>query len=298
MDMPEEPQDIDDPVPGSTGALNLKEVALLLDVHYMTVYRYVRHGRLPAHRHRSMWFVERADAEAFQQGSTPSHPSDAVDWCDRLITPLTAGDEVACWTVVRDALGSGRDFAGIHLEVIVGALARIGQAVADQERSPVEERIAVATASRLVARLGGQFPRRGRKKGAIVLAAPVGEYHGFPLTVVANLIRHAGFEVVELGTDTSADHLLDAIRLSDDLVAVGIGVTTVARLDAAIPMIAAVRAVHPSLPVLLGGQAVRNPEIAELAGACSWSMGPDLVEILDALAESRQRRRAAEARKG
>jgi hypothetical protein len=41
-------------------------VARLLDLHYMTVYRYVRHGRLPARREGPIWLVERVyhDREA------------------------------------------------------------------------------------------------------------------------------------------------------------------------------------------------------------------------------------------
>ena len=34
--------------------LNLKQVARELGVHYMTAYRYVRHGRLPERRHRQL----------------------------------------------------------------------------------------------------------------------------------------------------------------------------------------------------------------------------------------------------
>lgn len=270
--------------------LNLKEVARLLDLHYMTVYRHVRHGRLPAERVGPMWFVDRADAEAFARGETGSHPGGAVDWCGRLVAPLQAGDEVAAWTVVRDALSGGHDFASLHLEVVAGALGRIGVEVADGRASAVDERIAVATATRLVARLGGQFVRRGRRRGTIVLAGPCGEHHGLPLALVANLVRHAGFSVIELGTDTPPADLIEAVGRTGDLVAVGIGVTTTARLQAAIDLIAAVRAAHPAVPVLLGGQAVRNTEIAALAGATHWSAGPDLVGTLAELATARARR--------
>lgn len=275
--------------------LNLKEVARLLDLHYMTVYRHVRHGRLPAERVGSMWFVRRSDAEGFARGDAGSHPGGAVDWCERLVAPLMAGDEVGAWTVVRDALSGGHEFASVHLDVVAGALGRIGLAVAEGRASSVDERIAVATATRLVARLGGQFARRGRRRGTIVLAGPSGEHHGLPLALVANLVRHAGFAVLELGTDTPPVDLIDAVRRTDDLVAVGIGVTTTERLHAAIDLIRAVRTTHPLVPVLLGGQAVRNTEIAELAGATHWSAGPDLVDTLAELAAARGRRLGSHA---
>lgn len=277
-------------------ALNLKEVARLLDVHYMTVYRYVRQGQLPARRDGPIWLVDRADAEALRDGrpagTSASRPR--VDWSARLAARLVGGDEVGGWTVLRDALAAGRDVHAIHLDVVAAAVARISTEVGTGVRTPADERIAVATASRLVARLGGQFPHRGRKRGTVVLAAPPGEHHGLPLLVVANLIRHAGYRVVELGTDTPAADVLAAIDAAPSVLAVGIGVTTVERLDDAIELIGAVRAVHPALPVLLGGQAVRNPEVASLAGATAWSAGDDLVAQLDAaVATGRSRRRSA-----
>lgn len=272
----------------ATEVLNLKQVARVLDVHYMTVYRYVRHGRLPARRDGAIWLVDRRDLDAFRHGEEAGSTTHAVDWVARLVPALTAGDEVGAWTSIRDALGGGRDFASVHLEVIGGALGQISAQVADGTLTPMHERVAVGVATRLVIRLGGRFPHRGRRHGTVVLAAPPGEHHGLPLALVANLIRHAGFTVVELGTDTPGEDLLAAIDAADQLVAVGIGVTTADRLAAAIGLIDAVRAVHPSLPVLLGGQAVRNAQIAELAGATSWSAGPDLVSTLTALAAERR----------
>lgn len=282
-----------EPAGADRSVLNLKEVARLLDVHYMTVYRYVRHGKLPARREGAIWVVDRVDAEALRDGRAPAGPTEAVDWVARLAEPLVAGDEVGAWTVVRDALGSGQDVVAVHLDLIAGAVGRVGAAVASGRLSTVDERMAVATASRIVARLGGQFPRRGRKRGTVVLAAPPGEYHGLPLALVANLIRHAGFIVLELGTDTPGSDVLLAIEKADDLVAVGLGVTTVDRLPSAYDVIAAVRSAHPSLPVLVGGQAVRNREMAELAGAVAWSAGPDLIDTLNDLVIAARRSNAA-----
>lgn len=110
--------------------LNLKQVARLLDVHYMTAYRYVRHGKLPARREGPIWVVDRADAEAFRAGRAAPPSTEGVDWVARLITPLAAGDEVGAWSVVRDALSSGHDLPAVHLDLVAGALASIGSLVA------------------------------------------------------------------------------------------------------------------------------------------------------------------------
>jgi excisionase family DNA binding protein len=275
-----------DPAPPTTEALNLKQVARLFDVHYMTVYRYVRHGRLPAHREGSGWIVDRADAEAFLAGVPTADPGTAVDWAARLAGRLRLGDEVGAWTVVRDAQAAGHDVPRVHLEVVAGAVALVGRG-ADRPDPAVDERIALATAARIVSRLGGQCTRRGRKRGTVLLATPPGEHHGLPLAIVANLVRHGGYEAVELGTDAPIGHVLEAIGRFDDLVALGLSVTLAERFDATVEVIRAVRDAHPGLHVLVGGQAVRNRTVAELAGATAWSAGPDLVATLDGLARGR-----------
>ncbi|MCB1030111.1 MAG: cobalamin-dependent protein [Acidimicrobiales bacterium] len=268
-------------------ALNLKQVARLLDVHYMTVYRYVRQGHLRAHKDGPVWLVQREDVDAFTSSRTESDGT-SVDWAGRLAERLIIGDEVGAWTVMSDALNAGCDYNAAHLEVMVGALSGVSSRVATGELTSVQERMAVAAASRLVARLGGRFLHRGRKRATVVLAAPPGEHHGLPLALVANLIRHAGYRVVELGTDTPTHDVLQAVCLVDDVVAVGISVTTIDSLEQARHIITALREDHPELVVLIGGQGVRNAEVAEIAGACHWSEGPDLIDQLNVLTATRR----------
>ena len=46
-----------------SGQLSLHEAADLLGVHYMTVYRRVRLGILPARKIGGTWMIDRADVE-------------------------------------------------------------------------------------------------------------------------------------------------------------------------------------------------------------------------------------------
>jgi len=46
--------------------ITLHEAAEMLDVHYMTAYRYVRLGLLPAHKAAGTWRVLLHDLRAFQ----------------------------------------------------------------------------------------------------------------------------------------------------------------------------------------------------------------------------------------
>jgi excisionase family DNA binding protein len=276
--------------------LNLKQVARELGVHYMTAYRYVRQGRLPARRDGQLWLVEATDVEVFRTttaAAVVTGTPPAVDWGERLVRPLVAGDEAAAWRVLEDALAAGHSARWCHVALIGGTAGRIGCEVAAGRRDPVEELIALATATRLVAQLGGRFRHRGRSRATVVFGCPTGEHHGLALAIVANVVRLEGYAVVELGTDVPPSAFVRAVDHADDVLAIGLGVTTADRLPGAVEVIEAVRAAHPSLPIVLGGQGVRNEEVAGLAGATTWAADADeVVATIGRLARARRRRRA------
>lgn len=278
--------------------LNLKQAALRLGVHYMTAYRYVHRGLLPARKVGSAWAVDPADVEAFLASrrdlASPHPPSTVgarneagarVDWAARLRPPLLAGNEVVAWDVIVDALDSGVTPQQCYVDLIAGCLAAIGDDVAHGRATFADQYLSTATAQRLVSRLGVRFRRRGRSQGTVVLGAPVGEHHALPIALVADLVRLAGFTVLELGANVPAEAFVVAADRADRLVTVGIGVTSVANLDEAAAVVGAVRAAHPDVPIMVGGQAVRSPEVAALVGVDAWAPdGEAVVAVVEELA--------------
>jgi 5-methyltetrahydrofolate--homocysteine methyltransferase len=105
----------------------------------------------------------------------------------------------------------------------------------------------------------------------VIFGAPAGEQHDLPIAVVADLVRIRGFDVLELGADVSPDAFVAASTRAPRLVAVGIGVSMVGRWDAVRATIDALRDAGCTAPVLVGGQAVMNADIADLAGATAWA---------------------------
>lgn len=276
--------------------LNLKQAAARLGVHYRTVYRYVRQGRLDAVRVGTTWRVDRSELDHFAttraQAPFPTgrfDGSSARRWQDRLGPALRDGDEVAAWAVLDATFASGHDLAFCLLDVIGPTLGRIS-ATADAGNAPADAAIAATLASRLVARLGARARRPGRTRGDVVIGGPPGEHHRLPLAIVANLVRHAGYRVVEVGTDAEPAVFADAVRRSARLVAVGIGATSVERLDALRAVIAAVRAADAGVPIVAGGQAIRNDEVARLLGATDWA--PDGREAVNRIVSQAEHRRS------
>jgi excisionase family DNA binding protein len=311
--------------PPTQGLLNLKQVAARLGVHYMTAYRYVRTGRLPARRVGTGWVVEVADVTAFSAdaaaaragsarpaesgsaaeggrsgssgrsrsgaagGDRPHGADRLADWRGRLRATLAAGDETAAWRVIEQALAAGHSPASCYLDLLVGAINDISGRSVRPEYPVAQEYLAVATAGRLVARLGARFRRPGRSRGTVVFGAPLGEHHTLAIAVVADLVRLEGFNCLELGANVPPEAFAGAAADAYRLIAVGIGVTTPNDLDAVRQTVQAVRGVRDNIPIVLGGQAA-DPATGSWVGADAWATdGRQAVEIISELAHQRRR---------
>lgn len=253
-------------------SLNLKQVARRLDVHYMTAYRYVRNGLLPARRQGPIWVVDLADLEDFRR-DRPSTPSGRpVDWVERLRQRLLNGDEVGAWTVITDALSAGHSAQTCHLELLAPAAASVDADLAGGQRPVSDGLMATTTAARLVARLGGSFRHRGRSKGRVICGTPPGEHRGLVLAIVANLVRLDGFTVVELGTDVPPVAFIESAHGVDDLVVIVLGIFDSERLPATQDVIEAIHGVLPDLPVVVTGLAAKGASV-RFAGSTTSAVG-------------------------
>src|SRR4051794_38569193 len=88
--------------------ISLHEAAERLGVHYMTVYRYVRTGRLNAERDGARWLVDTAELDRLVAGPRRRPRGRArAEAHHALAARLLAGDEAGSWAVVESAIASG-----------------------------------------------------------------------------------------------------------------------------------------------------------------------------------------------
>jgi MerR family transcriptional regulator, light-induced transcriptional regulator len=272
--------------------MNLKQAAADLGVHYMTVYRYVRQGRLAAERSGTEWRVSRRALESFK-ASPPrvvtagdSRPG-RIQWSSRLELCLLAGDETSAWSVIEHALAAGRSPTDCYLEVIAGALSSIGDRWARDELEIADQFLAAAVAIRIVSRLGARFRRPGRSRGTVVFGAPPGELHSLPIAIVSDLVRLRGFDVLELGANVPASAFASAVARTPRLICVGIGVTQPEHLRAVQDVVDEVRAVDREIPIIVGGLAVSEFEKVILHGvAAVTDDGRAAVAIIESFTSS------------
>lgn len=268
--------------------ITLHEAATALGVHYMTAYRYVRLGLLPAHKAGGGWRVSKKALEQFRRGADPLGPVSGrqrAPWAERFEARLVAGDGRGAWGVIEAALAAGSELDCIYLDVVAPALRSIGQGWAAGELDVATEHQATAIAVRIVGRLGLRFARRGRTRGTVVLGSPAGERHALPISLVADMVRAAGFEVVELGCDVPPEAFATACERAGRLRAIGISVTVGGARgeDKARRLIHVLRATleHP-VPIVLGGGGIADERHARRVGADRFAAdGRQFVELLE-----------------
>jgi excisionase family DNA binding protein len=278
--------------------VSLREAAEILGVHYMTAYRHVRTGRLPAEQAGGQWRVRRSDLAAVGDGGTGTAPSPRTrarrrdEAVSRLVRRLVAGDEPGAWALVEAALVGGAEPEEVHLELLAPAMKAVGDGWAAGAFTVDEEHAASAVCHRLVGRLGPRFARPGRSRGTVVLAAAPGDPHALPVALAADVVRAAGWSVVDLGASVPAESLARAATRADRLVAVAVSASADGHLDDLADAVAAVRAAVPSASVLVGGSAVDAATAARL-GADGWAA--DAADLVERLRPLRPRRRATGA---
>lgn len=260
----------------TAAVLTLNEAAELLGVHYMTAYRYVRLGLLPAVKVGGTWQVTHADLEAYQAQTTvgvvASGGRRRAPWAARLESRLVAGDTSGAWSVVEAALAAGTEIDEVYLDVITPAMHSIGARWATGELDVSVEHRATGIAFRLIGRLGPRFARRGRTRGVVLLGSPEGERHSLPIALLADLLRGEGWEVSDMGADMPLASFVSAAQGTTDLVAIGVSVTSAGCLESASQLLATLRKeIDGGIYLAVGGLAVQDYDHALALGADGWA---------------------------
>ncbi len=255
--------------------LSLQEAADLLDVHYMTAYRYVRTGRLVAERRGKHWYVPRSSITALREPSAPGRKkpggrSARRDYAAELSVLLVEGDEAEAWRLSQDALASAFTPEQLYLDALAPAMRSVGDQWEAGRIGVADEHRASALASRLVGRLGPLFTRRGPTRGLIVLGTPAGDRHGLTTALLGDPLRGRGFTVGDLGADTPAASFAEIVTNEARTTAVGIAVSVAVGDHVVSETIQAIHAAR-EVPVLLGGRAVTDAAHATRLGADAYS---------------------------
>lgn len=254
--------------------LTLHEVAAHLDVHYMTAYRYVRTGRLEAVKVGAGWQVSTEALAAFERDVETAATGDRVTLGaalnERLIKRLVVADEAGAWKLIEDALTSGHDLRSMYLDVLGPTMHEVGERWVAGDLTIADEHLASATMTRLLARLSLRTNRRGRKRGTVIVGAPVGDQHHLPSQFIADLLRGAGFQALSLGANTPVESFAQAATAHDDCLGIAISCSAPDSATRLNDVVAALGIAAPGIPVIVGGSGITEAD-ADAAGSTGWA---------------------------
>ncbi|MBT8240239.1 MAG: helix-turn-helix domain-containing protein [Acidimicrobiia bacterium] len=255
--------------------LTLHEVAEVLGVHYMTAYRYVRIGELPAYQDGRRWMVTQVNLDSFRERDTNTEPAEPAEkpTIDSLRRIMEAGDEASAWDLLTEA-GASAEPLRAQQELIAPALRETGRRWAEGEGTIAQEHIATVVATRLISRLGTPT-RRGRRAGTVVVACPPGDTHTLATAFFANLVRGEGATVVDLGRVGGPEEILQTAEKADGNVSVALAVSAPGLEAVTKVLVEAIRA-HPKVnAILIGGVAVPDETTALELGADLYFGSPE-----------------------
>ena len=254
--------------------LTLQAAADELGVHYMTAYRYVRIGALPATKDGKSWRVAVVDLKNFRDQTAASRSSDPAVWSKRYKDLATKGDETGAWKVITGALDTKLSPADVYTAVIGPALESIGSDWATGELDVADEHRASKLTSRILGQLSPRFRTRGAKRGTIVLGSVAGDEHELGGTMMADLMRSQGYSVDDLGSNVPMGSFTHACLGAIQLHGVAIGSYLKANDDRLAATIATIRAAV-DIPIALGGPGVVNHDHAVALGAHGYASTVD-----------------------
>ena len=267
--------------------LTLQEAAEQLKVHYMTAYRWVRRGDLPAFKAGGRLRVQASDVERFvqQRRIDVVLPGAAgrTDWpthVDRLYLLLVDGQALEAGHLVRKVIADGAPVGQVYLELLTPVLHRVGDAWAAGELTVAEEHRASEICMSIIARHGEAFRRRGPSRGTAVTLTPPDEMHGLATAMVADFLRAGGYDVHHLGINVPLEDLrLFLAVIACDVLCVSV-TTPVSDPDFYRDLVSAG---GPSTTVIFGGQGA-DPVLVAAANGVLVETLADLVPTVDSLA--------------
>jgi methanogenic corrinoid protein MtbC1 len=175
------------------------------------------------------------------------------------LSAALAGRRGDAWEATRLARSRGLELAAVYRDVLLWTQRRLGELWASAEITVAEEHMASAVTQSILARLFAEIPG-DRAAGRALLAGVEGELHVLPAQFAADLLELDGWDVAFVGTHVPQASVLSAIEAERPDV-LGLSATMAFNLPKTVALVEAVRAKFPSLPIVLGGRALRGGAI-------------------------------------
>ena len=191
---------------------------------------------------------------------------------------IVEGDQGRAVRLTKDALASGLDAGTILNDGLIAAMAAMGVRFRNNEVYIPEVLVAsraMKMAMEVLSPILGQS--RGQPAGKVLLGTVQGDLHDIGRKLVAMMLRGAGFEVIDLGVDVSAETFVERTRNTGARL-VGMSALLTTTMPAMEKVIKALRDAGCNVKTMVGGAPVTQA-YADRIGADAY--GEDAIQAVE-----------------
>lgn len=188
-----------------------------------------------------------------------------------IYTAVLDGDMEAVTEGVQSALDKGNTPGEILNEALIAAMGEVGRLFEDGEYFVPEMLIAARAMKAGLGLLKPFLVDSGIEPiGTVAIGTVKGDLHDIGKNLVSMMLEGAGFEVMDLGTDVSAESFVDAIQQGADLIGFSaLLTTTMPAMETTIQAIEAA-GLRNQVKIMIGGAPV-TAEYAQKIGADGYA---------------------------
>lgn len=185
---------------------------------------------------------------------------------------ILAGRAKKTPAVVQEALDGGLDPKDI-LNSMVDAMGIVGERFTRNEIY-VPEMLVTAKAMKKGVEVLKPYLTEGATgaMGKMVIGTVAGDLHDIGKNLVVMMVESAGFEVIDLGVDVSAEAFIEAIRENPDTKLVGLSALLTTTMPAMAEIVAELNKqdFRPNIRIMVGGAPITQ-EFADRIGADAYT---------------------------
>jgi 5-methyltetrahydrofolate--homocysteine methyltransferase len=198
--------------------------------------------------------------------------------------PPAMKDQMGAFELTKSALEEGISPSEILEEALIPAMSRVGQKFSRNEIFVPQMLMAAKAMSSSMSHLKPYYLNgQAKRRGVFIIGTVTGDLHDIGKNLVAMMIEGAGWEIIDLGVDVSADKFMQAADKHPGAV-IGLSALLTTTMENMRKTVTSLRSKNPAQKILIGGAPV-TAEFCNKIGADFYSPDPQgAVEYLKTLA--------------
>lgn len=175
--------------------------------------------------------------------------------------------------LTREAIDAGISPQSILNDALVPAMNRVGQKFTEGKIFVPQMLLSAKAMNESMKHLKPFF-QNGEiiRKGVFIIGTVLGDLHDIGKNLVAMMVEGAGWEVIDLGVDVSAEKYIATLDKYPEAIC-GMSALLTTTMNNMQPMIASIREKYPETKVIVGG-APLNADFALQIGANAYARDP------------------------